>query len=654
MGIASDIVIVVVAAMIGGLIMQRLRQPLILGYIIAGVLIGPNLGNLIYSDIHEIEKLAEIGVALLLFGLGLEFSLSELKPVRKIALIGTPIQMLLCIGYGMLIGHFTGLGLIHSIWLGGVMSLSSTMVILKTLENQGWMGTLSSRVMIGMLIVQDLAVIPLMIILPQMNDPQAGLPVLGFAALKAAIFLTVMILIGTRVIPRIMDYVARSNSREMFLIVSTALGLGVGYATYLVGLSFAFGAFIVGLVISESDHSHRILSDILPLRDIFGILFFASVGMLFDPSFLITNWQMVLILVLAILLGKGVIFAGISRLFGYGNVVPLATALGMNQIGEFSFVLAGVGLKSESITPDFYTLILSTTIITMIVTPLFSSMTSPVYTWHKKRRPQVKMETKNLPQDGLANHIIVVGAGHIGLYIADILKSLNVPFVIVEIDYHRVEDAQLNSHPIIFGDISQSVVLEAARIESARLLLLTTPVSMTAQAMIPEVRQLNPKIDIVIRCENSDNMKNLHDQGVYQIVNPEYEAGLEFTRQALLHLDMPVGEIQNFTDKVRHDLYQPIFDKHKDYRTLTNMYGACRLFDLSWISIDEGSSAVNRSIAELDIRQKTGVTILAVVRNSKMQHNPPPDFSFKAGDLLGVVGLSDQIDDFRALLDVTK
>ena len=283
MGISGDIAIIVVAALLGGLIAQRLKQPLILGYILAGVVVGPNTGGITVSEVHTVEKLAEIGVALLLFALGLEFSFRELRPVRDIALFGTPIQIVLTAAFGFGTGMLLGWDWIPCVWFGALISLSSTMVILKTLENQGMFGTLSSRVMIGILIVQDLAVVPMLIILPQLSDPQAGLPILALAALKAAVFLVVVIFAGTRVIPLIMKYVAHWNSRELFLIATTALGLGIGYGTYLFGLSFALGAFVAGMLLSESDYGYQALSDIIPLRDIFSLLFFTSIGMLIDP-----------------------------------------------------------------------------------------------------------------------------------------------------------------------------------------------------------------------------------------------------------------------------------------------------------------------------------------------------------------------------------
>jgi len=241
MGIAGDIAILVTAALIGGLVAQVLKQPLIIGYILAGVAVGPYTGWINISDIHNVEKLAEIGVALLLFALGLEFSLRELKPVRNIALIGTPVQIVLTTAFGFGIGHWLGWDWVTSVWFGALISLSSTMVILKTLEKAGMMGTLSSRVMIGVLIVQDLAVVPMLIILPQLSTGDGGWQILLMAGLKATIFLMLIIFAGSRVIPKLMRLITSLNSRELFLIATTALGLGIGYGTYLFGLSFAFG-----------------------------------------------------------------------------------------------------------------------------------------------------------------------------------------------------------------------------------------------------------------------------------------------------------------------------------------------------------------------------------------------------------------------------
>ncbi len=558
MGIAADIAIIVTAGLIGGLIAQQLRQPLILGYILAGVIVGPFTGGITVSEIHDIELLAEIGVALLLFALGLEFSLKELRPVRHIALIGTPVQILLSIALGFGIGQALGWPWNTSVWFGGMIALSSTMVILKTLMSQGRMGTLSSRVMIGMLIVQDLAVVPLMIILPQLDQPEVGLSVLGLAALKAAFFLFLMIFAGTRVIPRMMMYIADWNSRELFLLAITAIGLGIGYITYLFGLSFAFGAFVAGMVLSESDYSHQALSDIIPLRDIFGLLFFASVGMLLDPAFLLDNLGTIVLVVLLVAVGKGLLFSLLSRVFGYGNVVPLAVGLGLFQVGEFAFVLARVGLNTGSIDRELYALTLTVAVMTMVLTPFVSGLTAPLYALRKRWFKHELLQTLNLPAAGLRDHVVIAGGGRIGQYVAQLLQQLGLSCVVIELDYRLVRQAKQAGFPTIYGDAAQAIVLEVAQVEQARLVIVTTPVVTITQSIVAQVRRLNATIHIVARAEGVEHMQALYAQGVYEVVLPEFEAGLEMTRQALLHLEVPSAEIQQLADATRHDLYAPL------------------------------------------------------------------------------------------------
>lgn len=649
MGIAADIAIIVVAGLIGGIIAQQLRQPLILGYILAGVIVGPFTGGITIVEIHDIELLAEIGVALLLFALGIEFSLKELKPVRHIALIGTPIQILLSMALGFGIGQVLGWDWVASTWFGGMIALSSTMVLLKTLMSQGRMGTLSSRVMIGMLIVQDLAVVPLMIILPQLNQPEAGLSVLGWAAVRAIFFLLMMFVVGTRIIPWLMARVAAWNSRELFLLAITAIGLGIGYITFLFGLSFAFGAFIAGMVLSESDYSHQALSDIIPLRDLFGLLFFVSVGMLLDPAFLVANFGMILLVVLTIALGKGVLFGVLSRLFGYGNVVPLAVGLGLFQIGEFSFVLARVGLSTNSISTDLYALTLTTAIMTMVMTPLVSGLTTPLYALRKRHFKHEAMQTINLPKTGLHQHVVIAGGGRVGQYIAQVLSRLALPFVIVEMDYRRVEEAKEAGFPVIYGDAAQEIVLEATHLEEARLVLIATPAIIVTQSIVDQVRHLNPTVHIVARAEGVEQMRTLYDRGVYEVVQPEFEAGLEITRQALLHLNMSATEIHKFTDAVRHELYAPLYEQHDAYSLVAQLQSAARLLDLTWLTLPAHSPLIGRTIQAAQIRTQTGTSVVGVMRKGHLTPNPHADHTFVVGDLVAVMGDPEQLAAFHAL-----
>ncbi|MCB0189908.1 MAG: cation:proton antiporter, partial [Caldilineaceae bacterium] len=345
------------------------------------------------------------------------------------------------------------------------------------------------------------------------------------------------------------------NSRELFLLAITAIGLGIGYITYLVGLSFALGAFIAGMVLSESDYGHQALSDIIPLRDLFGLLFFVSVGMLLDPMFLLANWPTILLVVVLVALGKGLIFSGLSLLFRYRNVVPIAVGLGLFQVGEFSFVLARVGVSTNSISDYLYGLILTTAIVTMFLTPFISNLTTPLYAFQQKRRSREPIQTINLPKADLSDHVVIAGAGRVGYHVARVLQRLDLAFVVIELDQYRVEEAKVAGLPVIYGDAGQEVVLEAAHVADARLLLVTTPDMIVTQSIVTHVQHLNPDVHIVARAGSIEQLQHLHDLGVYEVVQPELEASLEITRQALLHLSIPVAEINRYTDTVRHELY---------------------------------------------------------------------------------------------------
>ncbi|MCB1163700.1 MAG: cation:proton antiporter [Candidatus Krumholzibacteriia bacterium] len=652
MGIATDIILLVVVAFACGLLLQRLGQPLIIGYIAAGVILGPHTGGVTVSDVHTIERLAEIGVALLLFALGLEFSLKDLKPVRRIALIGTPIQMLLTIGLGLVVGRLTGWPWKDALWLGACISLSSTMVLLKTLMNQGWLGTLSSKVMIGMLIVQDLAIVPLMVILPSLDEPSVGLRVLGLAALKAAVFIAGMLLLGAKLLPRLMAYIARLGSKELFLLANAAIGLGVGYATYMAGLSFAFGAFAAGMVLSESEFGHQALSDVVPLRDLFSLLFFAAVGMLLDPVFVLAHLGEVVLLVLVVSLGKGVIFAGIARLFGYGNVIPLAVGLGLFQVGEFAFVLATVGVTVGAMSQEAYSLILTTAIVTMILTPLVSSQTARLYALRRRLFRHEPLESVNIPAEGLSEHAVIVGGGRVGSSIASALRRLDLSLVVIEADHRRFETVRSEGIPVVYGDAARDTVLEAARIGSARLLVLTTPDMVAARAIIHQARRVNAELQVVARASDPAFLPVLKEMGAASAVLPEFEASLEMTRQCLLQFSIPVTEVQRSTEALRQAMFAAFDAPSGSYRSLAQLRGAAHQFDLEWVPLGAESPLAGHSIAELGIRSRTGATVVGVIREDGLLTNPDAGLQLRGEDLVAIIGEQAALAAFHAMASV--
>jgi CPA2 family monovalent cation:H+ antiporter-2 len=648
-GIAGDIALILVAALLGGLVAQRLGLPLILGYILAGIVVGPNTGGPTVSSVHDIELLAEIGVALLLFTIGLHFSLDELAPVRRVALVGTAVQMVLTIAFGYGLGRLLGFGWQEAVWFGALLSLSSTAVVLKSLSEQGVMGTLSSRVILGMLIVQDLAVVPLIVVLPELGNIGEGLSDLGVAALRAALFTAVMLAFGRRVLPWLMARVAAWNSRELFLISVVAIGLGVGYATYLFGLSFAFGAFVAGLVLSQSDYSHQALADVEPLRDVFAMLFFVSVGMLLDPAFLLENAGTVALVVGLVFVVKGLVFAGTVRTFGYGNIIPFAVGLGLFQVGEFSFVIARVGLDAGAITQRSYSVMLTTAVVTMALTPFAMRLAPLLYGRWRERYSKEAMSTFNLPETGLRDHVVIAGYGRVGSFVARLLARLEQPFAVVDSNPGRGDEARGSGYPVVYGDAGAEPVLEAAGVRRARLVIVTVPDPVGAHLVVTRVRALNPNVHVVARTATVEQLEELGRLGVYEAVHPESEAGLELGRQALSHLGVAAGDVQRFADEVRRELYAPITRQGTDGDLLAQLGRASRQIETEWVRLPEGSPLGGRTIGELGVRTKSGASIVAIVRDDLVLANPGPDARFEPGDLVGVLGSPEQRAAFVAL-----
>jgi CPA2 family monovalent cation:H+ antiporter-2 len=652
MGIAADIAIILVAALGGGFVAHRLNQPLVLGYIAAGIVVGPYTGGVTVTEVHDIELLAEIGVALLLFGLGIEFSMAKLRRVRWIALAGTPIQLALSIALGYGIGRTAGWPAADALWFGAMTSLSSTMVILKTLGAQGMLGGVAGRVMLGMLIVQDLAFVPMVIVLPQLGL-SGGLGALGLAAVKAGLFLAAMIYGGTRAIPALLQRIASWNSRELFILSILALGLGIGYASYQIGLSFAFGAFIAGMVLSESDYSHQALSDIVPLREMFAMLFFVSVGMLLNVPFLVANVGKVLLLVLPVGLGKAVVCAALARAFGYRGATPLLVGLGMFQIGEFAFALGRLGVARQAITAETFSLTLSAAVVTMLLTPPAVRLARSIADWRARVRGAEALEPAGAVEPQPGGHIIIAGYGRVGSYTAQILTRLKLPCTVIELDQPGTERAREAGLPIIYGDATSPVVLEAAGIHSARLLLVTVPAALDVELVVERAQRLNPGLPIVARAARLGQVERLRARGVHEVVQPEFEAGLELVRQALLHFEMPALEIHRFTDAVRDELYQPLYTQHPVTRMLERLRRAGQVLEIEWFTMTPSAPLAGKSAAQAEVRSRTGASIVSVLRGEQIHSNPGPDLVLEPGDLVAVLGTAEERAAFARLTEGT-
>lgn len=558
MGIASDFVLIVIAGLAGGILARFLRLPLLVGYVIAGVFVGPSTAGPTVGQVHDIELLAEIGVALLLFSLGLEVSLRDLQPVKRIALIGGPIQVLLTLAVGAVAAVYgLGMPVNEAIWFGAMISLSSTMVVLKTLSAGGVLSTLASRVMIGLLVIQDLAVIPMLIVLPQLGTLDGVLPKLGRALAISTAFLAAVVLLGTRLLPRLLRLVLAWGSRELFLVAVVAVGVGVGYGTYSVGLSFALGAFVAGMILSESEFSHQALSDVVPLRDVFGLLFFVTVGMLFDPRYVLAHGGQLLVVITLIIVGKALILGLLTRAFGYVNMAPWIVALGLAHIGEFSFVLVRTGFSSGLLSKPTYDLALSCTVLTMAIAPLVSRMALPLgRAWRAWQKPPAPARTIEVPDTSLTGHVIIGGYGRTGRTAARALKTSRIPFVIVELNHSLMEDLTAAGFTGIWGDITSEEILHAAQVECARMLLLTVPDQNSAQLAVVRARGMNADLIVIARAVREHHVAELLKLGVAAVVQPEFEGGVEMARQVLIRSRHNPAEALQIVDTLRSELYE--------------------------------------------------------------------------------------------------
>lgn len=552
-----EILVVLVAAVIGGLVARRLNIPTILGYLAGGAIVGP-YGFGLVKDVGTVEGLATIGIVLLLFTLGLEFSLGELKRTGKVAVLGGSIQILATAAAGLGLGLLLGWTLTQSIFFGFLISLSSTAIILKTLLDRGELDTTHGRIMVGILLVQDLSLVPLMIILPAIGSTNAELwPELGMALLKAAGFIAAMLVLGIWLLPPLLKRVAGGRSRELFMLTVVTLSLAAAFGAYYVGLSAAIGAFIAGLLIGQSIFARQAFADIVPLRDIFGAIFFVSLGMLSEPAFIMDNIWLILGVVAFIITAKFIIVAIIPWFFGYNAKASLFSGLGLIQIGEFSFVLASVGLEAEIITEHIYAVTLAAAAITMALTPFALKLAPVLY-----RRLEIgsKLGRKAISrldpdwQQGkvqLSGHAIICGHGRVGSILTKVLDRRNLSYLVIELDPVIISGLRDRGIPCIYGDSSNPEILEHTQLERARVLICTFPDFIEVERTIRHAREINPGLDIVARVHRDSNAEVLKGLGANELVRPEFEASLEITRHTLHRFGLTSQEIQFILNGLR-------------------------------------------------------------------------------------------------------
>ncbi|MDQ3227779.1 MAG: cation:proton antiporter [Chloroflexota bacterium] len=553
-----DIVIALGAAAIGGLVAQRLGLPALIGYILAGLAIGPNTPGLV-ADVDRVQLLANLGVALLMFGLGVEFSLSEVLRVRRAALLGGAIQIPLMILLGTAAGLAGGWTLGAALLLGGAFAISSSIVALKTLLGRGEMESPQARVALGLGIVQDFSLAPMLALVPVIAGERGGAFGIAQSLLISAGVLIAAFVLGTRFVPPLLRIVARSGSRELFMLVIVAIALGVALATHAAGLSLGLGAFLAGIVVSESDFEEQVLADIIPIRDIFATLFFVAVGMLIDPALLLAQWPLVLGLAFVLVAGKLLITGGALLAAGVDHRTATLAAVFMAQMGEFSFVLASAGLEHGLIEITEYGTILSVALCSILAMPLLVAI-SPRLVSIAERLPGVARQERLAagpppPPAPAGGHVVVCGFGRVGAEIGAALDRWHQPYSVIELNPAIVRDLRARGIEALYGDAATRVELETAGVPTARTVAVTTPDLLVTEAVIRNARSLNPAIHVIVRAPGTGDVRGLTAEGADEIVQPEFEAGLEFVRQVLGWQGIDAAETEELLDARRQTVY---------------------------------------------------------------------------------------------------
>jgi CPA2 family monovalent cation:H+ antiporter-2 len=632
-----DLATVFVAAVLGAGAAWLARQPLILGYVVGGLLIGPFTPGPTVSDLHTFELFAEIGVVLLMFSIGIEFSLSDLLRVKWVAILGGPIGILMSTALGMGAARLMGWPLLQGAVIGLVISVASTMVLARLLIDQGELHSRHGRVMIGITLVEDLAVVVLTVLLPEIGV-LGGERLLGISAAlgRAALVLVPFAYLAAKVVPRVMTRVARTQNEELFLLVALAIGLGTAALTQAVGLSLALGAFLGGLLIGNSDYSHETLARLLPLRDVFVALFFVTVGALVDPRSVLGNLPLLAALLALIMVGKWVIWTAVVRLFRY----PLSTALlvgaGLTQIGEFSFILVQVARDAGHVGADVYNTTLAASLLSILLNaPLVRSAPRWLSALRllDQRRAQ---ESARSAGGGGGGHVVLCGFGRVGSAVGEALATFGVRFSVVERDPDVVKGLNARGIPALYGDAGRREALEHVGARTASLVIVALPDFEHARLALRALRRLNADVPALVRAHGRAESDTLRRDGASEVIQPELEAAGTLIRHALARLQLPkplaLDYLERFRDAMESAQAAPAATA-----------GAMPEVREVPVGVD---GVADQSLREARIRERFGVTVVAVVKAGDVVLNPPPDTVLRPGDRLRVFGLAAQIERF--------
>lgn len=561
-----NIGVALVAALLGGTLARALRLPILVGYLAAGIVVGPHTPGWV-AHVTAVNLVAEIGVILLMFAVGVHFSLDDLRAVKRTALIGGGLQIAGTTALGWLLGLTFGWGIYGGLFLGCALALSSTAVMMKVLEERGEQGTAHGKVMLGILIVQDLTLVAMIALLPALasvsTNGMGALNEIGWAVLKAGAFIAVTVLLAMRLVPALLHRIARLGSPELFLMTVVCICLLTAMVADVAGLGLELGAFMAGIVVSESDYAHEVFAQIRPLRDVFASLFFVSVGMLLNPAFLRSHLVPVALVVGLIVFGKSLLSFLVVYMMGWHGRTAVLAGLGLAQIGEFSFVLATVGSARKLIPDEIASVILSAALITLFLAPFLFQAAPPLYTRLNRMAGLSRWLNRQgaLPEqaDGLEEdlcRVLVLGYGRIGRYVSDALRAKGVPHLVVDYDANALRRLRDSGVPTLYGDASSATVLKQTRPERMQLAIIALPESAVAEMTLRAIKRLSPQLPVLVRVHRGVDIPLMREAGADAVIHAEFEAGTEMIRQSLNRLGFPDIEVDAYLLAVRQHRYR--------------------------------------------------------------------------------------------------
>jgi CPA2 family monovalent cation:H+ antiporter-2 len=649
-----DFVIIFGAAICITFLFHHLRIAPIAGYLIAGVLLGPSMLGVV-KDVGLIEAMAEIGVILLLFLIGVEFSLAEFVRLNRAVFMGGFLQVFLVTVVVLLVAMSFGVSFSQGLFAGLLVALSSTAIVLKVLSDRGEIDSPHGRLSTAVLIFQDLSVVAIVLMLPVLSGRSLSVINVMLNVFLALAFVGVVIVVSRFVVPLLLHRVVQTHSRELFLISVVLICFGAAWLTSLVGLSLALGAFLAGLVISESEYGHQAFSEMLPLKDIFSILFFVSIGMLLDVNAVLRNPAIVILAVLAILVIKFAVGSLVPVVLGFPLRVGVLVGVALSQIGEFSFVLSREGINYGLISGDGYQVFLASAIITMVFTP-FMIQGSSKFSGFIEQLPLPgtlklgRYHENFFEKPELKNHVIVIGFGLNGRNVSRVLSASDIPFAVLEINPDTVRNEKKLGVPISYGDASKEAVLTHVNITTARCIVIAISDASATRRIVELARRLNPSVYIIARTRYASEVAPLYSLGANDVIPEEFETSVEIFARVLHRYFIPVSEIEKHINEIRKGGYEMFRSAQQKYTVFPELKQHLPDIEIETVRIEENSLLAGKTLAEIGLRTRYGVTVLAVQRDKHTITNPSGDTRLRAQDIAVLIGTRASIAGLISLI----